>query len=126
MLYEFEYQRIGRFPFFAPTGVSDEALMRQIQQRDEAALRQLHSRHYALLRCVISRSLFNEEDVNEVVQDAFCEIWRLADHYNANKGKALGWIITIARRRAIDRLRKKQSYQRGQDHFRNDVTNSGH
>ena len=40
------------------------------------------------------------------------EIWNHAKNFSAQKGKPLGWMVTLARRRAIDGLRKKQAYAR--------------
>ena len=40
------------------------------------------------------------------------EIWNQAKNFSAQKGKPLGWMVTLARRRAIDGLRKKQAYAR--------------
>ena len=40
------------------------------------------------------------------------EIWNQAKNFSAQKGKPLGWMVTLARRRAIDGLRKKQAYTR--------------
>jgi len=40
------------------------------------------------------------------------QIWRQAKNYSQKKGQALGWIVTLTRRRAIDRLRKRQAYHR--------------
>jgi RNA polymerase sigma-70 factor (ECF subfamily) len=45
------------------------------------------------------------------------EVWRLASRYSAEKGKALGWIITLSRRRAIDRLRREQAYFRVEERY---------
>jgi RNA polymerase sigma-70 factor (ECF subfamily) len=128
MLYEFDNQQMDKFPNFtaaapaAPTTeATDEELMQALKQRDESALAVLHRRHVALLRTIVSRVINNDHDVDDVVQDAFCEIWRLADHYEEKKGKALGWIVTLARRRAIDKLRKKQAYHRAEERLRAEV-----
>jgi RNA polymerase sigma-70 factor (ECF subfamily) len=43
------------------------------------------------------------------------EIWRHAQNYSAQKGKPLGWMVTLTRRRSIDRLRKRQSYARAEE-----------
>ena len=48
----------------------------------------------------------NEADAEEAIQDVFMEIWTRAANFDARKGKPLGWIICMARRRAIDHYRK--------------------
>ena len=85
---------------------SDEALMSAIQAGDEAALEELRQRHRPLLRAVAADVLPCEADVEETVQDIFLEIWRLAANYDPARGKPLGWIVRMTRRRAIDRHRK--------------------
>ena len=97
---------------------TDEELMTRIQAGDDHAIAILYRRHTALLRTVVGRILHNESDVDDQLQDVFLELWRQAAHYDVEKGKALGWIVTLARRRAIDRLRKKQTYFRAQERFR--------
>lgn len=92
--------------------------MTSIQAQDEAALGTLYRRHAALLRTIVSRVINNDSDTDDLLQEIFCEVWRLAAHYSEEKGKALGWLVTLARRRAIDKLRKKQAYQRAEDRLR--------
>ena len=134
MLYEFDNQLLEKFPttfkkteaktetHVTPAGeATDEELMRMLKEGEQAALTVLYNRHRALLRTIVARVINNDHDVDDVVQDAFCEIWRLADHYEEPKGKALGWIVTLCRRRAIDRLRKKQAYQRAGDRLRQEM-----
>ena len=48
----------------------------------------------------------SDADVEETVQDIFAEIWNRAANFDPSKGKALGWIICMARRRAVDRIRR--------------------
>ncbi len=118
MLYSFENQHIDQCPAPAPAEPSDEQLMVDIQGGDERALGLLHRRYHALLRTVIGRVIGNDHDVDEIVQECLLEVWRRAANYDATKGQPLGWLVTLARRRAIDRLRRKTAYWRAQDRFR--------
>ncbi len=96
----------------------DEELMQRVQARDESALAELMRTHLPLLRTVISRVVHRDQDVDDTVQDVFIEVWSRSHLYNAAKGKALGWIITMARRRAIDRVRRRQAYDRAEERMR--------
>ncbi|MEO6742310.1 MAG: sigma-70 family RNA polymerase sigma factor [Chthoniobacteraceae bacterium] len=105
-----------------PTGEpTDEQLMERIQQGDEDALAALHRRHEGLIRAVISRMIFDAHDVDELVQECLLEVWRHAANYEVGKGRALGWIVTLVRRRSIDRIRRKMAYGRAQERFREEV-----
>src|SRR4051812_27852418 len=118
MLYSFDHQQIEtRFPI-GSGDLTDEQLMENIQQGDEQSLAILHRRHQALLRKIISRIVTNDFDVDELVQECLLEVWRRAANYDPVKGQALGWLVTLARRRAIDRVRRKSAYWRAQDRFR--------
>lgn len=114
MLYEFDHHKFNT-EVITTTEPDDEALMGRIQQQDEKALELLLQRHRPLLRTIVGRVVNNDADVDDLVQEVFIEIWHQASHYDRAKGKALGWIVTLARRRAIDRVRKKLAYQRAQD-----------
>src|SRR5688500_12089297 len=121
MLYEFDHQQIEAFT----TGeATDEFLMARIQAQDEAALATLYKRHTPLLRTVIARVVHNEHDVDDLLQEVFLELWNRADHYDEGKGKALGWIVTLARRRAIDRVRRRQAYARAEERLRLETENA--
>lgn len=93
---------------------TDEALMGRVQKRDAAALTELHRRHTSLLRGVVGRVLNNDADSEDLIQEVFVELWNRAESYSEEKGKALGWIVTLARRRAIDKLRKKQVHAKAE------------
>lgn len=120
MLYEFDHHKFATEVITTNTTASsqepdDEMLMAGIQHQDEKALELLLQRHRPLLRTIVGRVVNNDADVDDLVQEVFVEIWHQATHYDRAKGKALGWIVTLARRRAIDRVRKKLAYQRAQD-----------
>ncbi|HYR57038.1 MAG TPA: sigma-70 family RNA polymerase sigma factor, partial [Chthoniobacteraceae bacterium] len=95
--------------------------MGRVQAQDNQAIELLYRRHTPLLRTVIGRILNNDTDVDDLLQEVFLEIWRQAPRYSEEKGKALGWIVTLARRRAIDKLRKKMAYSRAQDRLQHEV-----
>ncbi len=86
--------------------VSDEALMQGIINREQPALDQLYARYRPLISKIVMEILPNEADAEEALQDVFMEIWTRAANFDVRKGKPLGWIICMARRRAIDHYRK--------------------
>ncbi len=104
---------------------TDEQFMERIQQGDETALAALHRRHEPLIRAVISRMIFDSHDVDELVQECLLEVWRHAANYEVGKGRALGWIVTLVRRRSIDRIRRKTAYGRAQERFREELAGDG-
>ena len=123
MLYEFDHQQISEFS--APpaasvpaVGPSDEELMQRIQAQDERALEILMKRYDAMLRSVVGRMLAIDQDVTDVVEEVFLGVWNQASNFDTAKGRPIGWIITMARRRAIDRVRRRQAYDRAEMRFR--------
>ncbi len=118
MLYEFDHQQIATLAPNLEAGPSDEQLMGLIQGGDEAALAALYRRHKAIIRTVIARVVHTDADVDDVIQEAFLEVWKRAQTYEASKGKVLGWMITMARRRAIDRVRRRLAYARAEERMR--------
>lgn len=90
-------------PVAAP---SDEELMGRIIAREQGSLDQLYARYRPLISKIVTEILPNEADAEEALQDVFMEIWTRAANFDVRKGKPLGWIICMARRRAIDHYRK--------------------
>lgn len=115
MLYEFDHQQIASL---TTIDASDEQLMARIQARDDAALATLYKRHTPLLRTIVARVVHNDHDVDDLLQEIFLELWNRAASYEEGKGKALGWLVTLARRRAIDRIRRRQAYDRAAERMR--------
>jgi RNA polymerase sigma-70 factor, ECF subfamily len=83
------------------------SLLNQILSGDEAALIALHDRFANAVFSVAYRVLNNQQDAEEVTQDVFLRLWDKAETFDAEKGKFLSWLLTITRRMAIDRLRKR-------------------
>ncbi len=104
-----------------PVPVGDEALMARIQERAPEALEALYDRYSGILKSLIMGVIHNDAEADDLLQEIFMEIWNQAAHYSAQKGKPLGWIVTLTRRRSIDRLRKKQAYARAEERLQNET-----
>ncbi len=96
---------------------SDESLMEAITDHQPEALSEFYSRHGNRIRSVIGNVVHEEGEADDVLQEILIQIWRDADRYSPKAGKLLGWVVTLARRRAIDRLRRKQAYCRAKERY---------
>jgi len=101
----------------AAAAVSDEVLMKDISRRRHDALAQLYGRHSKRLRATVDGVVHELAEVDDVLQETFLQVWEEAGRYSPKAGKPLGWMVTIARRRAIDRLRRRQAYCRARDRY---------
>lgn len=81
--------------------------MPRIAAGDRAALRQLYQATSAKLFGVCLRILSNRDESEDVLQEVYITIWRRADRFEAGRASVMTWISTIARNRAIDRLRAR-------------------
>src|SRR5207302_6663900 len=99
----------------------DEVLMRRISRRRHDALAELYGRHSKRLRATIDGVVHEEAEADDVLQEIFIQVWEEADRYSPKAGKPLGWMVTIARRRAIDRLRRRQAYCRARERYQKRV-----
>ncbi len=88
------------------SAVDDVALLTQIAQRDQTALSLLYDRYARIIYGLAFKSLRSAEESEEAVLDVFAQVWRIAERYDVQKGKADTWLFTLARSRILDRLRK--------------------
>jgi len=80
-------------------------LVRRIAAGDEGAFELAYDRHGSLVFGSLVRFLGDREAAAEVAQDAFLSLWRRASSFDPAAGSLPGWLLSIARHRAIDRLR---------------------
>ena len=83
----------------------DATLLQAVARRDEAAFSELYDRLSRPVFSLVVRVLRSRAEAEEVLQEAFWQIWERAPDYRVELGTAFCWIVTIARRKAIDRLR---------------------
>src|SRR5438094_8682045 len=108
-------------PEVEPGGPTDLELMHAIQKEDPEALSLLYDRYNGILKALILRVVHNEAEADDLLQEIFMEIWNQAKNFSAQRGKPLGWMVTLARRSAIDGLRKKQAYARAEERLQDET-----
>jgi RNA polymerase sigma-70 factor (ECF subfamily) len=86
-------------------GSEDESLVQRMAAGDDQALGALYDRWYAVVHGVVSRLLRQPDDVEDVVEETFWQAWRQASRFDASRGAVQTWLLTIARSRALDRVR---------------------
>ena len=79
---------------------------------DEQSLAALYDRYRAILFGLILRILNNQPEAEDVLQEVFLQIWRRASDFDETRGRPFTWLATLARSRAIDRLRALGSRER--------------
>jgi RNA polymerase sigma-70 factor, ECF subfamily len=84
-------------------------LMARVARGDSAAFAQLYDLMAPRVYGLIRRVLRNPAQSEEVTQEVMVEIWRTATRYDADRGSLTSWVLTMAHRRAIDRVRSEQS-----------------
>ena len=97
--------------------LEDQQLMEGLMQKMPDALDRLYRRYRTVLKSIIMQVLHDETDADDVLQEVFMQVWDRADTYSAKKGKLVSWLCTLARRRAIDRLRQHGAYRRATDRY---------
>lgn len=90
-----------------PERDEDLELMRRVTARDETAFARLFDRHSALVLGVLSRMLRNRAEAEEILQEAFLQAWEQAGRYDPARATPRGWLLVLARSRALDRIRSR-------------------
>jgi RNA polymerase sigma-70 factor (ECF subfamily) len=89
--------------------ISDNDLLHAIARGDEAALAACYDRYRVILFSQIVRILNDRQEAEDCLQEVFLQVWRRARDFDESRGRAFTWLVTIARSRALDRLRASGS-----------------
>ncbi len=84
-------------------------LMNRVARGDQFAFAELYERHAGSVLAVIRSVLRDPSQSEEVAQEVMVEVWRTAARFDHTKGSVETWMLTMARRRAIDRVRSEQA-----------------
>lgn len=83
-------------------------LVRAIAHGSEEAMLEFYDEHFGIVAGFCRRMIGDRGVADEVIQDVFWQVWRQASSYVPERGSILAWILTIARSRVIDAIRRLQ------------------
>jgi RNA polymerase sigma-70 factor (ECF subfamily) len=86
-----------------------EDLMEQVARGDQDAFEELFNRTSGPILGLVRRVLRDPAQSEEVAQEVLVTVWRTAARFDPARGSAMAWIMTMAHRRAVDRVRSEQS-----------------
>lgn len=93
------------------SNADDVALIRRMVEADETALGALYDRWARSLYSLVLHLLRDPDEAEDVVEETFWQAWRKADSYEPARGAVSTWLLTIGRRKALDRLRAKKRHK---------------
>lgn len=88
-------------------GVTDEELMSRVAARDTAAFERLYDRHAPIVLGIAVKIVQDRAVGEEVLQETFWRVWSQAGTFDPHKGPLRAWLFSIARRQALDVLRRQ-------------------
>ena len=94
------------------TGVMLSDFLLRSSRGDPAAFASLYDATSARSFGLVLRIVRNYALAEEVTQEAYFQAWQTAGRYEVSRGSALSWLLTIAHRRAVDRIRSTEAYNR--------------
>lgn len=92
-----------------PTKEDDLRLMQRVAGGDESAIEELYERFSSLVYRMAYQVMPTRADADDVVQEVFVRLWRTADRFDPKRAALVTWVMLIARRHMVDRLRRAQA-----------------
>lgn len=94
------------------TELQDAVLLGRVARGDPAAFATLFDRHSSAVLGLLVRMLGRRPEAEELLQDVFLQAWREADRYRPEAASPRGWLLMMARSRALDRIRSRAARER--------------
>ena len=92
--------------------MAEAELLRAVARRDEGAFAALYDQYSSILFGLLLRILRSRPEAEDVLQEVFLQVWQQAASFDPARGRPFTWLVTLARSRAIDRLRALDSRSR--------------
>lgn len=86
-----------------------DALLCRVADRDAEAFAAFYDLTRARVFGLVTRVIRDRGYSEETTQDVYLQVWRNASNYDPSAGSAVAWLLTLAHRRAVDRVRSEQS-----------------
>ncbi len=86
-----------------------DALLRRVARQDADAFAAFYDQTRARVYGLVTRVLRDPGYSEETTQEVYLQVWRSAENYDPAAGSALSWLMTLAHRRAVDRVRSEQA-----------------
>ena len=93
-----------------PSTYTEPELIKTLKDRNEQSFNYLYNQYSGALYSIILQIVPDQGLANDVLQEAFINIWRKIDSYDQTKGRLFTWMLNIVRNLAIDTIRSK-AYQ---------------
>ena len=94
------------------TSEAERSLLHRLRARDESALGELYDTLAPWVLGLAFRILGSEDEAEEVVADTFSLVWSRVDRHDESRGALVPWVLSIARHRALDELRRRRRWWR--------------
>src|SRR6185503_16111863 len=88
---------------------ADRRAVRRMAGGDDRAFGELYDRHARLLYSLALRILREPTEAEAVLQAVFSQAWQQDNRFDVSRGTVVGWLVTVTRSRALDRLRRKRA-----------------
>lgn len=92
--------------------LQDAVLLGRVARGDPAAFATLFDRHSSAVLGLLVRMLGRRPEAEELLQDVFLQVWREAGRYRPEAASPRGWLLMMARSRALDRIRSRAARER--------------
>jgi RNA polymerase sigma-70 factor, ECF subfamily len=102
--------------------IEDSFLIGQISAGDQEAFARFYDLHSAAVLGLVARVLGARGEAEEVLQEVFLQVWRQSDRYEAARSTPRGWLLMLARSRALDRLRRRDARGRHEQEAATDAS----
>lgn len=99
------------------TGSDLDVLLRRVARQDIDAFAQLYDHTRSRVYGLVTRVLRDPGYSEETTQDVYLQVWRNAGGFDPAVGTALAWLLTLAHRRAVDRVRAEQAATRRESRY---------
>lgn len=108
----------GSEPSTGPAADPADELLRRTAAGDEAAFAALYDHVAPAVYGTVKRVVRDPAQADEVTQEAFLDVWRTAARFDSTRGSAMTWVLVVAHRRAVDRVRSEESQRRRAERLR--------